>query len=166
VIGLFPPYDDGFCTLLATHFFTIKTNNMESTINTATQTNVQLVQRGFNDFIQGNIADIVDHCTDDVQWGTFKVPDVPFTGTFNGKEGVQEYFSQLVQNVNFTSFEPKEFFAQGDRVLVLGRSSGTIKKTEKTFDRDWCMSFRIREEKIAEYFAFIDTYDIYRNYQG
>ncbi len=96
-------------------------------------------------------------------WGTYKVPDVPATGSFHGKEGVQEYFSQLGQALNFTSFEPREFIAQGDRVLVLGHNSGTVKATGKTFDNDWCFSFKLREQKIAEYFAFVDSYQFYKN---
>ena len=137
---------------------------METTSAT-TKNNVQVVQQGFNEFLKGNIAGILTLCTEDVKWDTYKVPNAPFTGSFSGKEGVQQYFYQTAQTIQFTSFQPKEFIANANRVMVLGNNSGTVKATGKSFDVGWCCSFLLREGKITEFFFFTDSYDIYKNFQ-
>jgi uncharacterized protein len=124
---------------------------------TKTKNNVQAVQQAFADFGSGNIQGILNACTDDVVWTGAENPDVPYAGTFNGKDGVMEFFSLLAENVDYSSFEPKEFFSNRDAVVVLGHHTGTVKKTGKTYDHDWCMVFRFRDEKLYHYFSFVDT---------
>src|SRR5215208_6972795 len=41
-------------------------------------------------------------------------------GTRHGHEGVAEYFSLLDENLELEQFEPREFVAQGDTVVVVG----------------------------------------------
>ncbi len=132
---------------------------MGNTTVISTKSNLQNVQEGFDNFAKGNISEIVNKCTDDVVWGIYKNPDIEPSGNYYGKEGVQEFFSKLAQNVQYTSFEPKEFIVQGDRVIVFGHQTATVKKTGKTFDHDWCMSFKLKDGKTQRYFAFVDTRD-------
>ena len=126
---------------------------------TQTKNNVQVIQQAFADFGSGNIQGILDVCTNDIVWSTAENPGVPITGTFKGKDGVKNFFSTLAENVDYSSFEPKEFFSDKNAVIVLGHHSGKVKKTGKTFDHDWCMVFRLRDEKTYNYFAFVDTRD-------
>ena len=103
-------------------------------METATQTknSIQIVQQAFANFGSGNIQGILDVCTDDVVWTGADNPDVPFAGIFKWKDGVKKFFSNLANEVEFTSFEPKEFFSDKDAVVVLGHNTGNVKKTGKT----------------------------------
>lgn len=127
-------------------------------METAKQTkdNVQIIQQAYADFGSGNIQGILNACTDDVLWISQENKDVPFAGTFNGKEGVAKFFNG-VGEVDYSSFEPKEFFNDKDAVIVLGHHAGTVKKTGKTFDHDWCMIFKLRADKVYHYNLFLDT---------
>ena len=124
---------------------------------TKTRNKIQLVQQAYADFGSGNTQGILDICTDDVVWTGYENPGVPFASTFKGKEGVSEFFQQLAENVDYSAFEPKEFFSDNNAVVVLGRHAGTVKKTGKSYDHDWCMVFRFRDEKLYHYFVFVDT---------
>ena len=124
---------------------------------TKTKNNVQIVQQAFADFGSGNIQGIIDECTDDIVWGAYENQDVPFAGSFKGKEGVREFFRAIAENVDYSLFEPKEFFSDRDAVIVLGRHAGKVKKTNKTYDHDWCMVFRFRDKKLYSFFAFVDS---------
>jgi ketosteroid isomerase-like protein len=128
---------------------------MESAI--VTRTNLQIIQQAFDDFSKGNIGAIVNACSDDVVWGSYKIPDVPMSGLFYGKEGVQEFFTELGANVHYSFFAPKEFITQGDRVVVLGHHTGTVTKTGKSFDHDWCFTFKMNNGKVQNYFAYTDS---------
>lgn len=90
-------------------------------------------------------------------WGSYKNPDVPYAGTFFGKEGVVDFFTKLGETVHYTYFEPKEFISQEDTIIVLGHHTGTVKGTGKSFDHDWCFHFKMHNGKLQSYFAFIDS---------
>lgn len=132
---------------------------MDTTTQTQTKNNVQIIQNAFADFGAGNIQGILDVCTDDVVWSSPENPDVPIAGTFKGKEEVMNFFSHVAENVDYSNFEAKEFFSDKDAVVVLGHHTGKVKKTGKTFDHDWCMVFKLRDGKVYSYNIFVDTRD-------
>ena len=47
-------------------------------------------------------------------------PHVPTAGERRGKASVGEFFKIVSEQVNFLRFEPKEFVAQGDKVVAIG----------------------------------------------
>lgn len=123
------------------------------------ESNVQVVQRGFENFMKGNTSAVVDICSDDVTWSSYEIPNVPTAGTFKGKKGVKEFFSKLADSVDYSDFTPREFYAQGDAVIVLGHHAGKVKKTGRTFSHDWAMVFKLQDSKIHSFFNFGDTRD-------
>ncbi len=56
-----------------------------------------------------------------------------------------------------TSTEPREFVAQGDRVLVVGFATGKIKATNKTFRDDWVFAITVRNGKLTNIREYVDT---------
>ncbi|HEX6333152.1 MAG TPA: nuclear transport factor 2 family protein [Flavisolibacter sp.] len=130
---------------------------METSV--ATRSNLQIIQEGFADFAEGNIRGIIDLCADDVAWGGYKIPGVDLSGYFYGKEGVEDFFNRLSSEIDMTEFEPKEFIAQGDVVVVLGHEAGKVKVTGKTYEQDWCGVFRLKNGKVQSCFQFSDTYE-------
>lgn len=126
---------------------------------TQTKSGIEIIQQAYADFGSGNIQGILDVCTDDVIWTGAQNPTVPIAGTFKGKDEVKKFFSLLAENVDYSSFEPKEFFMDKDAVIVLGYHKGTVKKTGKSYDHDWCMIFRLRNSKVYHYYVFVDTRD-------
>ncbi len=121
--------------------------------------NVELVQQAFGEFGKGNFQAIVDRCTEDVVWGSYDNPGVPHAGTFKGKEGVSKFFNVLRDNVEFAEFTPREFYSQGDTVIVRGYHEARVKKTGRNFRHDWAMIFKIRDSKVASFFCYVDTRD-------
>jgi ketosteroid isomerase-like protein len=56
-----------------------------------------------------------------------------------------------------TSTEPREFVAQGDRVLVAGFAKGKVKATNKTFEDDWVFAITVRDGRLTNIREYIDT---------
>ena len=56
-----------------------------------------------------------------------------------------------------TSTEPREFVAQGDRVLVVGFARGTIKATNKTFEDNWIFAITVRDGRLTNIREYVDT---------
>ena len=121
------------------------------------RTNAEVVQGTYEAVGRGDIPALLDLLTDDVQW-TFQGPStIPFAGTRRGREGVAEFFSLVGENLEFQEFEPREFVAQGDTVVVLGFERSLVRPTGRTFEQEWAHVYRLRDGKVAEFLALEDT---------
>jgi ketosteroid isomerase-like protein len=130
--------------------------------------NTQLVKDAYAAFQRGDIASILHTCDDNVEWegviGTEGV--LPQSGKRRGKAQVGEFFKQVADTTDFKSFEPKEFIAQGDKVVVLGSYSATLKPSGQPYASDWVMVFTVRNGKLTSFREFSDSAQLVRAYRG
>jgi ketosteroid isomerase-like protein len=93
---------------------------------------------------------------EDIEW-IIPGEDWPPAGTHRRHAGFA-YFLQMASEKVETSFpEPPEFVTQGDRVLVVGFSTGKIKATNKTFEDHFVFAITVRNGKLTEIREYIDT---------
>ena len=92
---------------------------------------------------------VVQQAYEDVEW-TLQGPSViPFAGTFRGREGIVEFYSLVGETLEFEQFEPREFVAQGDMVVVVGYERSVVKQTGRRFEQEWAHVYTFRDDKIA-----------------
>jgi len=132
---------------------------METLATVKSDQNISIVQHAYADFAKGNIAGLLDSCTDDIVWGSFDNALVPYAGTYHGKKGTADFFSTLASHIDYLEFEPREFFAAADRVFVKGYHKGKVKSTGKIFGHDFLMEFQLRNGKVNSFFAWVDSRD-------
>jgi ketosteroid isomerase-like protein len=128
------------------------------------QENVVVVQNAYAAFARGDIQTILGSLTDDVEWVLPGEGLIPQAGTYRGLEGVGRFFQLLSQTTEFSALEPREFIADGDRVIVLGFYRGKAKDTGRGFEAQWAMSFTLRSGKVASFREYTDTATIGRAY--
>src|SRR6266511_800663 len=94
------------------------------------QENVRTVQRAYEAFGRGDIPAVLAMLTDDIEWSEPGSADVlPWGGERRGREQVGQFFQALDGALEFEAFEPREFIAQGDTVVVLGSERARVKAT-------------------------------------
>ena len=121
------------------------------------QTNLGVVQQIYAAVGSGDIPALLSLLTDDVEW-TLQGPSViPWAGPRRGREGVAEFFSLLGETLEFEQFEPREFVAQGDTVVVLGYERSLVKPTGRTFEQEWAHVYTLKDGKIAKARVIEDT---------
>jgi ketosteroid isomerase-like protein len=121
------------------------------------RTNAGVVQQTYEAIGRGDIPALLDLLADDVRW-TFQGPSsIPFAGTRRGRESVAEFFSLVGENLEFQEFEPREFVAQSDTVVVLGFERSIVKPTGRTFEQEWAHVYTLRNGKVATFLALEDT---------
>src|SRR6185436_5080538 len=120
--------------------------------------NTKVVQEAYAAFGRGDVQGIIDRLDDGIVWkGVYGAgPHVPTAGERRGKAQVGEFFEQVAQNVNFSSFEPKEFIATGDKVVALGHYTAKT-PIGKSFDADFAMVFTLKNGKVVEFQEFSDS---------
>ena len=75
---------------------------------------------------------------------------------FHGYNGLQMFFGKLLANID-SQVEPQEFIEAGNRVVVLGRTRGTVRKSGKPFDVRISHVWEIRNGRATRFEAYIDT---------
>ncbi len=121
------------------------------------QTNSAVVRQAYEAFGRGDIPGVLDLLTDDVVWTLQGPSPIPFAGTHRGREGIAEFFSLVAEALEFEQFEPREFVAQGDTVVVLGYERSLAKATGRPLEQEWAHVYTLRDGKIATGRFFEDT---------
>ena len=122
------------------------------------QENIQLVRNAYDSFKRGDIAAVISSLADDIKWVTPGPPEVfPMAGTWNGHDGVMQFFSKLDGAEEIQMFEPGDFLADGERVVAFVKFGGKVKSTGISFTSDLVHIFTIRNGKVNEFQEYYDT---------
>jgi hypothetical protein len=119
--------------------------------------NKRVVQAIFEAFGRGDVPGVLTHLSEDVEWRAPGPASVPYLGERRGRGGAAEFFTQLGTNVEFESFEPGAFVAEGDRVVVLGRERGRVRGTGKAFDNEWALVFTLGGGRVTNFQLYENT---------
>ncbi len=119
--------------------------------------NTETVQKGYECFGTGDIPGLLALFADDIKWTVPEIDNAPFAGTRQGKASVAEFFTQLNDAEDITHFTPTEFITEGDRVVVLGESTATVRATGKTYSTGWVHVFKVTDGKITNFVEYFDN---------
>jgi len=119
--------------------------------------NVALIKTIYDRFTNGDIHGVLSHFSDDVNWETPGFPRVPYAGRFCGRGEVAKFFDGLGKTASFECFEPKEYIAEENRVVVFGFYSGKGRITQKPFATKWAMVFTVDNGKVSGFREYFDT---------
>jgi ketosteroid isomerase-like protein len=115
----------------------------------------QTVKDFFAAIGRGDRKALLELVTEDIEW-IIPGEDWPLAGTRHGHAGLADLLETASKSME-TSTEPREFVAQGDRVLVVGVATGKIKATNRTFKDDWVFAITVRNGKVTKIREYIDT---------
>ncbi|WP_151446712.1 nuclear transport factor 2 family protein [Lacisediminimonas profundi] len=119
---------------------------------------IEKVKQGNALFIAGDIQQLVGGFADDVEWVMADIPGVPFAKTWKGKQEVAQFFKTFSESLRTSRYEPREYIAQGKKVVVLGYYAGEAKPTGRALEGDWVQIFSYNnEDKLCRFQQFTDT---------
>jgi hypothetical protein len=125
--------------------------------------NIALTQQIYDAFGRGDVAAILAAMDPAIEWiSGGSRDDFPTLGRRHGIEGAASFFRDVAEHDQFTSFEPREFIAMGDKVVTIGHYGITAKTTGKHFESDWVHVFTIRNGKGVKFQEFTDTAAFYK----
>jgi ketosteroid isomerase-like protein len=131
------------------------------------QANVAAAQSLYAAFGRGDIATILAGVAPDIDWRCVGRPsDFPTFGPRKGPKEVGEFFKAVADTNDFSEFSPKEFYADGDKVFVLGHYALSLKKNGKKIASDWCHIFTFHDGKLVKFREFLDTAQAAEAFRG
>jgi ketosteroid isomerase-like protein len=119
--------------------------------------NSKVVEDLYAAFAKGDIPFILERLSMDVQFDNSDSAEMPWGGTYRGKDGVGKFFANIGGAVDVKSFEPKTYLSSGDEVMTTGVWSGVARKTGKPFKSQWAMRFIVKNGKVTYAHVYEDT---------
>jgi len=126
----------------------------------STEKNVQTVKDFFAAIGRGDRAALLTLVAEDIEW-IIPGEDWPLAGTHRGHAGLAALLETASKSIE-TSTEPREFIAQGDRVVVVGFARGKIKATNKAFEDDWVFAITVQDGRLTSIREYVDTQTLAR----
>ncbi|MBW4618474.1 MAG: nuclear transport factor 2 family protein [Cyanosarcina radialis HA8281-LM2] len=126
--------------------------------------NQQLVQQAYQSVGAGDVRSLLNSLAEDVRWQLPEMENVPFAGTWHGRERVEQFFSTVAQAQDVIEFEPEDFIAQDDKVVVLGRFSHRVRSTGKVSTSPWAHVWTLKDGKVTHFYEYVDTAAVSRAY--
>ena len=121
------------------------------------QQNLEIVRAVYAAFDRGDVEGILARLDPDVSWRTPGAPDLPTGGLRQGIPAVREFFPLLLNTFDFAEFQPRDFLAASDKVVVLGTSREGPKGSGRLVDFRWVHVFTFRNGRIV---AFEEPADV------
>jgi ketosteroid isomerase-like protein len=127
--------------------------------------NTRFIRQLYENFLAGDIQSVLRKFSLDVDWDQPRMENVPIGGRLRGRDQVAQFFTRLGEVQEVLEFEPRQFIAQGDKVVALGHYRWRVKPTGKRFEGDWAHVFTIRDGQIVSFKEYLDTAAVVNAYR-
>ena len=121
------------------------------------QENTKLVQKVYDNFKSGEIKSLLNLLSDNIEWQLPEIENVPFSGKLRGREQMGQFFASLVDTQEVQHFDPREFIAQGNKVVALGHYAWRVKATGREFGGDFAHVLTMHNGKVVRFHEYMDT---------
>ncbi len=121
------------------------------------QENTKLAGQMYETFMAGDVEAFLNLFSEDVVWQSPEIENVPLNGKLSGRENLAAFISGIDEYEEFLKFEPMEFIAQGDRVVVLGNFLVRSKTTNKEYATDFAHIITVADGKVVSFYEFFDN---------
>ena len=129
------------------------------------QENTKVVQQIYASFKSGDIQSLLALVADDIQWQLPDIENIPFAGKRQGRQQVAQFFASVADSQDVLAFEPREFTAQGDKVVAQGHYRWRVKATGREFQSEWAHVFTVQGGKVIGFQEYLDTAAVVAAYQ-
>ena len=143
-------------TALLGWVFTVQADDIGSD-STSGSDNAAIIEQVYQAFRVGDMETILSFMADDVVWVHPGPDTIPFAGTFQGKQGVQQFFTTALERLEVLDQKIYDFLVKGDTAAVYGFEHMRVKATGREYKSNWIHSYSLRDGRIARFEEYIDT---------
>jgi ketosteroid isomerase-like protein len=125
-----------------------------------TTANVQIVKGIYDAFTRGDMGALVAVLSPQVVWNVAESYPYAAESPYIGPDAVLRELAMLSRDWNGFAVRITEVLDAGDKVVAIGRYTGTCKKTGKSIDAQTIHVVTIAGGKITAFQQYTDTYQI------
>jgi len=120
-------------------------------------TNLATTQALFARFGAGDVPGMLELLDDDIVIEFYGPPVIPYAGKRHGKGAARTFFDTVLAAVDIHRFEPEQFLADGDTVVVTGALHLTARATGRDIVSDFVHVITLRDGRWLRFRDFMDT---------
>jgi len=117
----------------------------------------EVVQAMYAAYGSGNMEALKNTLSDNIQWIYHGTDEIEHSGVYKGKKGVTKFFSNVNEHIDYLDFQPSQFIAEGNMVVVLGNEKQKIKKNGEILEQEWVQVYTVEKELITRMEEFSNT---------
>lgn len=122
------------------------------------QENLQIVQRIYKAFAEGDLPAMLNLMGDDVEMQDyFSAKVLTRAGSRSGRHAVEEFFRMVAESIEFQVFQPVEFIVARDSVVVLGHERCRVRATGRVVEANWAQVWTLHDGMIRRFREYSDT---------
>lgn len=113
----------------------------------------------FTAFKSGEVDNFVATVSDDTVWiyhGTQIIP----AGTFEKKEGVRAFYTNIMEKTEIINFEPQRYIVEGNMVVVLGEEHQKVKRSGRELKQKWVQIYTVENDLITKMEEFATSEEV------
>ena len=118
-----------------------------------------VIDKMFSAFASGDVEKFVETVSEDTVWiyhGTQIIP----AGTFEKKEGVRTFMTNILERTEIISFEPQQFIVDGNMVVVLGQEHQKVKRSGRELKQKWVQIYTVEDDLITKMEEFATSEEV------
>jgi uncharacterized protein len=119
--------------------------------------NIAVTREVFARFGAGDIPGILAQLDDDVVIEFYGPPVIPYAGNRRGMNAARAFFETVLASVDIRVFEPEEFLADADKVVVTGRLALTARATGRPIESDFVHVITLHQGRWRRFRDFMNT---------
>ena len=123
--------------------------------------NVRIVRQIYTHLLmtgeKGDLTPILPSLSEDVEWQSPGPEAIPWAGTVRGRGQVVEWFATRGKAIEVEQLVPKEFIAQGNRVIVMCEERSRVKATGKSYEVAVMAAWTLLHGVVTHYREAYDT---------
>ena len=100
----------------------------------------QVVDALFAAIQSGDRDRILALLSDDVEWWVAGPSEIPYAGTFRGRDEVAQFFATFNDSIDYESWHAHEFIAEGETVVVVGEERWRASRVGSSSTTPGCWS--------------------------
>lgn len=118
---------------------------------------ITVVQEMLTAFGKGDMEALKQTLSDHTIWVYHGTEGIPYHGTYQGKEGVVKFITNIMSNVDILDFQITKILADQDTVVVLGSEKQKIKRNGEVLEQKWVQVYTLENDLITRLDEFANT---------
>lgn len=111
----------------------------------------------FEAFGKGDMETLKTTVSEDSVWNYEGPKEIPYTGSYQGKEGAVQFIQNIFGNVEVLDFGVDKMVAEDDTVVVLGHEKQKIKSNNEVLEQKWVQVYTVKDDLITQMEEYANT---------
>ncbi|MBB6682641.1 nuclear transport factor 2 family protein [Aequorivita sp. 609] len=118
-----------------------------------------VVEKMFEAFSEGDVEKFVGTVSEDTVWVYHGTQIIP-AGTFEKKEGVRTFFTNIMERTEIINFEPQQYIVEDNMVVVLGQEHQRVKRSGRELKQKWVQIYTVENNLITKMEEFATSEEV------